>query len=56
MIFIAVRFHNTTISKWYKTYWIAFYNGMKNNVVMETLIQYENVKDIIIKIIIFKDG
>ena len=28
----------------------------KHNVVMETLIQYENVKDIIVKNIIFKDG
>ena len=56
MIFIAVRFHNATISKVVKNISDSFLQRYeKHNVIMETLIRYENMKDIIIKNIIFRD-
>ena len=47
MIFIAVRFHNATISKVVWKISDSFLQRYEKHYVMEALIWYENVKDII---------
>ena len=56
MYFIVIKFHNVAIWKVVQNILDSFLQRYeKHNVVMETLIRFQNVKDIIIKNIIAKD-